>query len=209
MITKLTGRLMRVLDDEVRIAVGPFEYQVLVPEAVRRQVQLLTGQEMTLHISEYLEGGPNANKFIPRKIGFLHEEELEFFDLFCTVDKIGAKKALKALARPVKEIADAISRQDAKWLTSLPGIGAASAEQIITTLKRKVTKFALGTGGVGPVTPDGVSGELIETVYQALTVLGMTPLEARQKIDGLLAGGKPFKDVEEAVKMIFGRGEKT
>ena len=55
MITKLTGRLMRVLDDEVRMAVGPFEYQVLVPEAVRRQVQLLTGQEMTLHISEYLE----------------------------------------------------------------------------------------------------------------------------------------------------------
>ena len=119
----------------------------------------------------------------------------------------GAKKALKALARPVKEIADAISRQDAKWLTSLPGIGAASAEQIITTLKRKVTKFALGTGGVGPVTPEGVSGELVETVYQALTVLGMTPLEARQQIDKLLATGKPFKDVEEAVKMIFGKGE--
>ena len=52
MITKLTGRLVRVLDDDVRMEVGPYEFQVLVPEAVRRQVQLLSGQEITLHISE-------------------------------------------------------------------------------------------------------------------------------------------------------------
>ena len=32
MITKMTGPLTRVLDDEVRLQVGPFEYQVLVPE---------------------------------------------------------------------------------------------------------------------------------------------------------------------------------
>ncbi len=34
------------------------------------------------------------------------------------------RKALKAFVRPVKEIADAIQRQDAKWLTTLPGVGA-------------------------------------------------------------------------------------
>ena len=80
---------------------------------------------------------------MPRLIGFITEAELEFFELFCTVDKVGTKKALKALVRPVKEIADAIQRQDAKWLTTLPGVGAATAEQIIATLRRKVTKFAL------------------------------------------------------------------
>ena len=204
MITKMTGRLMRVLDDEVRVAVGPFEYQVLVPEAVRRQVQLLTGQDLTLHISEYLEGGPNANKFIPRKIGFLHEEELEFFDLFCTVDKIGAKKALKALARPVKEIADAISRQDSKWLTSLPGIGAATAEQIVTTLKRKVTKFALATG---PTTPESTGrGKLFDELYQALLALGMTPIEARTQLDVVVTSGKSFTTLEEGIAAVFSKG---
>ena len=56
MITKMTGILNRVLDDEARLQVGPFEYQVLVPEAVRRQIQTRTGAEITFHITEYLEG---------------------------------------------------------------------------------------------------------------------------------------------------------
>src|SRR5262245_5073380 len=143
MITKMTGLLTRVLDDEVRLQIGPLEYQVLVPEAVRRQIQLRVGQEVTFHITEYLEGNSVGSRFIPRRIGFNTEMELEFFELFCTVEKIGAKKALKAMAHPVKSIADAISRQDTKWLSLLPGIGPTTAEQIVTTLKRKVTQFAM------------------------------------------------------------------
>ena len=143
MITRMTGTLARVLEDEARLEIGSFEYQILLPESVRRQLHLQSGKEITFHISEYLEGNPSGNRFIPRRIGFLSELDLEFFELFCTVEKIGAKKALKAMARPVREIADAIHRQDSKWLSTLPGIGAATAEQIVTTLKRKVTKFLM------------------------------------------------------------------
>src|SRR5207253_10069281 len=143
MITKMTGKLNRVLDEEVRLQVGALEYQVLVPEFVRRNIQLRVGQDITLHTSEYLEGNPMQGRVVPRLIGFLSEAELEFFELFCTVDKVGVRKAIKALMRPVKEIADAIQRQDAKWLTTLPGVGPATAEQIVATLRRKVTKFAL------------------------------------------------------------------
>ena len=39
MITKITGTLNRVLDDEVRLQVGAMEYQVLVPDFVRRQLR--------------------------------------------------------------------------------------------------------------------------------------------------------------------------
>src|SRR5262245_33712811 len=143
MITKITGVLNRVLDEEVRLQVGPLEYQVLVPEFVRRQVQGHTGQELTLHTSEYLDGNPMQGRVVPRLIGFLSEAELECFESCCTVDKVGTRKAIKALMRPVRDIADAIQRQDAKWLTTLPGVGAATAEQIVATLRRKVTKFAL------------------------------------------------------------------
>ena len=208
MITKLTGHLVRVLDEEVRLAVGPVEYQVLVPEMVRRQLQLKSGQELVLHIIEYLEGNQAASRFTPRKVGFLTEAELEFFDLFCTVEKIGVKKALKALARPVAEIADAISRQDAKWLATLPGIGAATAEQIVTTLKRKVTKFAFPAGGHRDADgkPDAAKGQLIDEIYQALLALGHNPMEARTRLDGLLTSGKPFATVEEGVKLVYSRG---
>jgi holliday junction DNA helicase RuvA len=243
MITKMTGVLTRVLDDEARVQVGPIEYQVLIPETVRRQLQLRTGREVTFHVTEFLEGNGGGNRFVPRRIGFLTETELEFFDLFCTVEKIGVKKALRAMSRSVKEIADAVSRQDARWLATLPGIGAQTADQIIISLKRKVTRFALMAAAQQPSLPEPAEaapvpdavveangkkkgngkkkaaaeaeepaseplvtpadGQLIEDVYQALMGLGLNPLDARSKLDGLLTCGKPFKTLQEALNLIY------
>ena len=229
MITKMTGVLTRVDEDEARLQVGPFEYQVLVPEAVRRVIQMRTGTEMTFHITEYLEGNAGGNRFVPRRLGFLTEAEVEFFDLFCTVEKIGAKKALKAMARPVKEIADAIARQDVRWLSTLPGIGATTAEQIVTTLKRKVMRFATMPAPAAEPPPEGAvakangrrkpageatpetspqpaafDGQLIDDVYNALMGLGHNPIEARTKLDSLLQSGKSFKTVSDAITLIYG-----
>jgi Holliday junction DNA helicase RuvA len=230
MITKLTGVLTRVLDDEARVEVGPFEYQVLVPEAVRRVIQMRAGAEITFHITEYLEGNSGGNRFVPRRIGFLTEVDLDFFDLFCTVEKIGAKKALKAMARPVKEIADAIARQDARWLSTLPGIGATTAEQIVTTLKRKITPFVMAAAAPPPnllPPPDAVAeapkagsrrkaaaapaepapvafdGQVVDEVYQALMGLGLTPVEARTRLDQLLQSGQRFTTTTEGISLIF------
>jgi Holliday junction DNA helicase RuvA len=237
MLTKMTGTLARVLDDEARLTVGPFEYQVLLPESVRRQVQVRTGQEVTFHLIEYLEGGPSGNRFVPRRIGFLAESEREFFELLCTVEKIGVKKALRAMSRPVREIADAINRQDSRWLSTLPGIGAAMAETVVTSLKRKVTKFLMGptptptlvdappeaesapptkVAGKRKAAPAPVAepaptsvlpeGNLVDDVYQALMSLGHNAIDARAKLDALLAGGKPFKTLDEALLLVYGRG---
>jgi Holliday junction DNA helicase RuvA len=207
MITRITGLLNRVLDEEVRLQVGPFEYQVLVPEFVRRQVQGRVGQELTLHTTEYLDGNPMQGKVVPRLIGFLAEAELEFFELFCTVDKVGVRKAMKALGRPIRDMADAIQRQDAKWLTTLPGVGTATAEQIVATLRRKVTKFALmAPAREGPEAPPSatvVDGNLLEAAYQALLSVGHSPLEARERLDQVLAGGRTFQSVEDILLAIY------
>jgi holliday junction DNA helicase RuvA len=210
MITRITGVLNRVLDDEVRLQSGPFEYAVLVPEFVRRKVQGSLGQEVTLHTCHYFDGNPMQGRVVPRLIGFASEPELEFFDLFCTVDKVGTRKALKALVRPVKEIADAIQRQDAKWLTTLPGVGAATAEQIIATLRRKVTRFALmvpsGDAAPGTAPTHVVDGNVIEDAYQALLSVGHSPVEARIRLDKVLASGKTYKSVDEVLMDIYKHG---
>jgi Holliday junction DNA helicase RuvA len=210
MITKITGIVNRVLDDEARLQVGPMEYQVLLPDYVRRQVQGHVGQEVTLHTSEYFDGNPMQGKMVPRLIGFLTEAELEFFELFCTIDKVGTRKAIKALVRPVREIADAIQRQDAKWLTTLPGIGPATAEQAVASLRRKVTKFALM---VEPVAANGVSGQtsattgdVLEEAYRALLTVGHSPQEARHKLDRVLAVGRFFKSAEDVLLEIYKQG---
>jgi holliday junction DNA helicase RuvA len=210
MITRITGTLNRVLDEELRLQVGPLEYQVLVPEFVRRQLQGRVGQELTLHTTDYLDGNPMQGRVVPRLIGFMHEVELEFFELFCTVDKVGTKKAMKALMRPIREIADAIQRQDSKWLTSLPGIGAATAEQVVATLRRKVTKFALmpdrPEGDATPQAASVVDGNVLEDAYQALLSVGHTPVDARDRLDKALAGGKRFKSVDELLLAIYDKG---
>src|SRR5262249_8612995 len=104
-----------------------------------------------------------------------------------------------------KEIADAIQRQDAKWLTSLPGIGAATAEQIVATLRRKVTKYALmASGTVEPAAATiGMDGNVLGDAYQALLSVGHGPQEARDRLDKALAGGRSYKSVEEILLAIY------
>jgi holliday junction DNA helicase RuvA len=213
MITRITGTLNRILEDEVRLQIGGFEYQVLVPDFVRRKLQTQIGKDITLYTSHYMDGNPMQGKVVPRLVGFASEAELDFFELFCTVDKVGVKKAIKALVRPVKEIADAIQRQDAKWLTTLPGVGAATAEQMIASLRRKVTKFALmaqpapaadGSEELGPAVV--VDGNVMEDCYQALCSVGLGPAEARHRLDQALASGKSFKSVEDVLLEIYKHG---
>lgn len=214
MITRITGKLTRVMDEEVRLQVGALEYQVLVPEFVRRVIQHKVGQEVTLHTSHYLDGNPMQGKVVPRLLGFSSEAEMEFFELFCTVDKIGIKKAIKALAQPIKNVADAIQRQDAKYLTTLPGIGGATAEKIVATLRRKVTRFALmpspriilveGQPPIEePAQAPAVEGNVLEDAYQALIMVGHGPAEARDLLDKVMASGKTFAGVEDVLEEIY------
>jgi Holliday junction DNA helicase RuvA len=234
MITRITGVLTRVLDEEIRLDAPPFEYQVLVPEFLRRVLQLRLGERLGFHTLHFFDGDPSRGKVIPRLVGFQHESELEFFELFCTVDKIGTKKALKALARPIREIADAIQRSDAKWLSTLPGVGAPTAEKIVATLKRKVTRYAVmpsptasptsasppASGGAdrqdsspraAEVTETGapqviIPGEVIEDTYLALMAMGNSPQDARTRLDKVLTSGKSFGSVQEMIAAIYARG---
>jgi Holliday junction DNA helicase RuvA len=214
MITRITGVLTRVLEEEARIQVGALEYQVLLPEFVRRTLQHRVGHEVTLHTSHFLDGNPMQGKVVPRLLGFQSEAELDFFELFCTVDKIGTKKALKALAQPIKSIADAIQRQDSKYLTTLPGIGGATAEKIVATLRRKVTRFALmptpgprvvieGQPPVEESESPAIEGNVLEDAYQALLSLGHGPIEARNLLDKVLTSGKTFADVADVFDEIY------
>jgi Holliday junction DNA helicase RuvA len=121
----------------------------------------------------------------------------------CTVDKVGVRKAMKALVRPVQEIADAIQRQDGKWLSTLPGIGPATADKVIATLRRKVTRFALTGKHPTEIPGTAVEGQLLEDAYNALLAVGHSPLEARNRLDKILASGKSFESVQEMLEEIY------
>ncbi|HIA20407.1 MAG TPA: Holliday junction DNA helicase RuvA, partial [Planctomycetaceae bacterium] len=143
MITNISGTLTQLVEDRATLQVGPLAYEVLIPEFVRRQLQASMGQEISLHTIFYLDGNPTQGRLSPRLVGFLNQVEREFFELFCSVDGVGAKKALRAMVRPVKDVATLIENQDVKGLSGLPGVGPATGERIIAKLRRKMPKFAL------------------------------------------------------------------
>ena len=207
MITKITGQLVALHGDTLILKIDAFEYEVLIPECNRRQLQSELGQVVSLHTIEYMEGNPMQGRMTPRLIGFLSEVEREFFELFCSVDGVGVKKALRAMVRPVKDVATAIEEQDAKTLSSLPGIGPAMAERIIAKLRRKVPKFALmavrDERREAEVEPDVVS----ET-YEVLRSLGHSESEARRLLDTALSLKKKFKDVQSLIEAIYQQSQK-
>jgi Holliday junction DNA helicase RuvA len=202
LITKITGRLVALADDVLTLAAGPFEYQVLIPEFTRRQLQAELDREISLHTIEYLEGNPMQGRMTPRMIGFLTDVEREFFELFCSVDGVGVRKALRAMVRPVKEVATAIEEQDAKFLASLPGIGPAMADRVIAKLRRKVPKFALMVAREAEHAAEVQPDVVVET-FEVLRTLGHSESDARRLMDAALSAKKQYKDVESLLQAIY------
>jgi Holliday junction DNA helicase RuvA len=201
-ITRIVGKLVRLGEGELSLAVGPMEYEVLIPEFARRQLQPRVGEDISLHTIEYLEGNPAHGRLTPRLIGFLSEVEREFFDLFCSVDGVGVKKALRSMVRPVREVATIIEEQDVKGVSALPGIGPALAERIIAKLRRKMPKFALLVAQSEPTEAD-VEQDVVRETYDVLITLGHTERDARKLLDAALAEKKKYKDVESLLQAVW------
>ncbi|MEE8450280.1 MAG: Holliday junction branch migration protein RuvA [Thermoguttaceae bacterium] len=206
MITKITGQLAALKDDSLTLRIDAFEHQVLIPEFTRRQLQSELNQEISLHTIEYLEGNPMQGRMTPRLIGFLTEVEREFFELICSVDGVGVRKALRAMVRPVKEVATAIEKQDAKALSALPGIGPAMSERIIAKLRRKVPKFALMVARTEVDVE--VTSDIVSETFEVLRSLGHSESDARHLVDKALVAKKKYKDVQALLQAIYQQSQK-
>jgi Holliday junction DNA helicase RuvA len=202
MIRKISGTLERVEPTAIELAVGSIVHEVLVPDMVRSQLQAKLGSDVSLYTLEYLEGNPTRGNLVPRIVGFLSEVEREFFELFCEVDGVGVRKALRAMVRPVGEVATAIEEQNATALSKVPGVGAATAERIIAKLRRKMPKFALLVAKDSPPGSTAGSDVLSETA-DVLRSLGHSEGDARRLVDGLRDNGRKIKDVQAALELIY------
>ncbi len=205
MITKIFGQLLSLDNDSATLVVAPFEYEISIPEFTRRQLQGKIGETISLHTIHYIEGNAaQGSRLTPKLVGFLTTAERDFFELFCSVDGVGVKKALRAMTKPVQDTAVLIEQQDAKGLSSLPGVGPATAEKIIATLRRKMPRFALLVRQEAPGVEPQTTG-VVEETFQALLVLGHSEADAKRLIDQALAAGKKFKDSESMIHAIYQR----
>jgi len=202
LISKISGKLLSVGEDYATLAIEAFEYQVFIPEFARRRLQSQVGTIVELHTVHYMDGNPAHGRLTPRLVGFLNVIEREFFELFCSVDGVGMRKALRAMVRPVREVATAIEGQDAKALSALPGIGPTMADKIIAKLRRKMPKFALLAVGHDEREAD-VEPNIVDETFQVLCSLGHSETDARKLLDETLSTKKKYKDVESLLQAVY------
>jgi Holliday junction DNA helicase RuvA len=203
-ITRLTGNLVSLSDETAIIEASPFEYEVLIPEFTRRQLQSKVGDRVSLHTIQYIDGNlQKGSRMTPRLVGFIGEIEREFFELFCSVDGVGVKKALRAMVRPVQDVARAIEQQDLKSIATLPGIGPSTAERMVAKLRRKMPKFALMVSRDSGDPESRLERDVVDETFQVLCALGHTESEARRLLESALDGKRKFKDVESLLQAVY------
>jgi Holliday junction DNA helicase RuvA len=117
MIMYLEGKLKEIYDERLMLLVGGIGYDILVPAYVMNEIRRTkkAGEELAMYISFHqTERQPK-----PVLVGFKNELDKEFFELFISVEDIGPMAAVKALMRPIREIARFIEEKDIKALRQL------------------------------------------------------------------------------------------
>jgi Holliday junction DNA helicase RuvA len=217
-ITQIRGILRVVAEESLTLAVEPLEIEILIPENTRRKLQTRLGEPVALHTILYIEGNAMGGRMTPRLVGFLSPIDREFFEIFCSVDGVGVRKALRAMVQPVRELARTIQDQDVRMLATYPGIGEATAERIVAKLRRKVGKFTLivAPGETAATAAAEANGEtenaepdVIRDTYAALLSVGHTDSDARQAIDRVLLGKKKYKTVADMLDAIYQQNRQT
>jgi len=215
-INQVRGMLRSVGEESATLAVDPIVIEVLIPEFVRRRLQHRLDEPVTLHTVFEIEGNQMSGRMRPRLIGFLTPVDREFFEVFCSVDGVGVRKALRAMVRPVRDIAGLIHDKDTKTLATFPGIGEATADRMVAKLHRKVGKYALivpaegeaaskAAAAEGNGEPEAVEQEVVRDAFQAMLSVGHPEGQARELLDQVLATKRRFKSVDELLMAVYQR----
>ncbi len=126
--------------------------------------------------------------------GFLDEDEKTVFELLQTASGVGPKLAQAMLAvHGPDDLRRAVTREDVKALTAVPGIGQKGAQRIILELKDRI----------GPPTGGAASPHHVVAaepawrvqVRDGLVGLGWSAKEADKAIDAVAPDDDPAPDV--------------
>lgn len=206
MIVRITGILAAINDDAVILDREGICYEVLIPTSAAGSMTGRLGQTITLHTIEYYEGSAMGGNLYPRLVGFLDEADRAFFMEFIKVKGMGYRKALRACAQPVKQIASAIERGDVKMLSTLPEIGKRTAEQLVASLRGKLNRFMWAPGEAsGPMEPGDNFNTIQQEALEVLVQLGERRNEAAELIEKVCRVNPDMKDPAKIVEAVYRR----
>jgi holliday junction DNA helicase RuvA len=115
--------------------------------------------------------------------GFLDEDEKSLFEMLLTASGVGPKLAQAMLAvLPPDDLRRAVTTEDIKTLTRVPGIGQKGAQRIVLELKDRIGAPTGASSGRAPVTANPAP-VWREQVHAGLVGLGWSAKEAERAVE--------------------------
>lgn len=205
MIAKISGQLIEKKENFLLINVQGLFYEVLVPLSVMQRVQDSVDDKghIELIVYHYIQMHPGSA--FPVLVGFLNTIERDFFLSFIKVSGIGPRAAIKALNRPISEIASAIDQGDLNYLKTLPGIGIQRAKEIVAKLQGKVGKYALikDKDYTALPQPEAVIPAWHDEALELLLQLQYNRQEAKAMIQKALERNQGITTTEELLNEVY------
>ena len=139
--------------------------------------------------------------------GFAEPAERDMFETVQTVSGVGPRLALAMLSvMGPDQLAAALSTGDSKALTTIPGIGAKSAERLVLELRDKVG--AVRGSGVGPASGAPTSGPggrepWRGQVTEALVGLGWSAKQAGDAVERVAATAPADADIAAYLRLAL------
>lgn len=210
MIAALTGTVTHWNAETATawVAVQGVTYEVRIPAFAAEWVASVLGAEDTTvytyyHVSE--------RQPAPLLVGFQHLAEREFFRKFIEVPDVGPTKAVRALTRPVSEIARWIEAGDVKAIQQLPGIGQRLSQTIVAQLNGRLTLEALLRDGVPEAPPpvEDAAGDVRADAVEALVGLQYSRRDAERAVEQAVEARPDLVALEDLLRAVLEQQART
>jgi Holliday junction DNA helicase RuvA len=190
MIGRLTGLLIESAPGQLVLDVGGVGYEIEISLTTYAQV-LETEGPVTVHT--HLVVRDDAHLLY----GFASIGEREMFRTLIKVNGVGPRMALGILSGlDSASFARAVTGNDVKALTALPGVGKKTAERLIIEMRDKVDSFDVS----GSDNLSTIINSVIDDAESALIGLGYRPQEAARAVSLV---SDPAEDVESLIRQAL------
>lgn len=173
MIAYIKGVLREILDESIIVEVNGIGYHIICPNPFIFQSSL--NKEIKVYTYHHVREDAEL------LYGFQTQDEKKLFMQLISVSGIGPKGAIGIMANiDIAQFVAAIEREDAKYLTSFPGVGKKTSRQMILDLKGKLTSmFSLSTPDMSKDVAVQGSKDQYQEAKAALAALGYTDKEIK------------------------------
>ncbi|MBT7175217.1 MAG: Holliday junction branch migration protein RuvA [Gammaproteobacteria bacterium] len=200
MIGRLTGLVIESAPGQLLLDVGGVGYEIEISLTTYAHILETQGLEtkgletkrpVTVHT--HLVVRDDAHLLY----GFASAGEREMFRTLIKVNGVGPRMALGILSGlDSASFARAVTGNDVKALTALPGVGKKTAERLIIEMRDKVDSFDVS----GSDNPSTMTINVIEDAESALIGLGYRPQDAARAVSRV---SDPAEDVESLIRQAL------